>query len=72
MISCWMETVLVLGTDVDAVVGTDMASTDVETVLLIMAGGMWVVAVLETEEGAIDAASEVLRMKAAAVRVPST
>jgi hypothetical protein len=67
-----METVVVLGTEVDAVVGTDAASTDAETVLLIMAGGMWVVDVLETEDAATDAASEVFRMEAAAVRVPST
>jgi hypothetical protein len=67
-----METVVVFGIDADAVVETDAASRDTETVLLIMAGGMWVVAVLETEDAATDAASEVFRMKAAAVRVPST
>jgi hypothetical protein len=67
-----METVVVFGTDGDAVVETDAASTDAETVLLIMAGGMWVVDVLETEDVATDAALEVFRMEAAAVRVPST
>jgi hypothetical protein len=67
-----METVVVFGTDGDAVVETDAASTDAETVLLIMAGGMLVVDVLETEDAATDAASEVFRMEAAAVRVPST
>jgi hypothetical protein len=67
-----MEKVVVFGIEADAVVGTDAASTDAKTVLLIMAGGMWVVAVLETEDSATDAASEVFRMKAAAVRVPST